>query len=71
MDKNHFANILNLSVLRHLYDYMMENDIVDLTDTDDSYVTRHMARLDCFSRADVRTKHNDLAVKLGFEDKKL
>jgi hypothetical protein len=44
---------VRLSILVHLYQFMRDNGIEDMTETDDEYVLRQLAKAGLFSISDV------------------
>jgi hypothetical protein len=59
------AGVINYCILTHIAQWLQETGASDMTEVDDPYILRQMARLDCFSLADVRDARDRLRSKLA------
>jgi len=62
------VDIVNFAILSRIGEWLQSEGAADVTEVSDEYILRQMARLDCFSLADVLEKRNILARQLGHSD---
>ena len=58
------ADLIRLSVLTHISEWLAAENIDDITQVDDEYILRQMAKYDCHSRSDVSLKLEGLKRRL-------
>lgn len=63
---NPVVDTVNFGILSHIAKFLDENKLEDLTQVQDEYILRQMARLGCFSILDVVRARNELAQKYNY-----
>ena len=59
------VDLVRFSVLAHVAEWLDEQGASDLTQVQDEYILRQMAKYNCFSHKEVLDARDDLARKLG------
>ena len=62
------VDLVRFSVLAHVAQWLEKHGATDLTQIQDEYILRQMAKYDCFSLKDVLEARDQLALQLGLPD---
>lgn len=57
--------IVLLAEMRDIYNEMVKQKVDSINDTDDDFIISHLEGFGCSTLADLKKKHNELAINLG------